>query len=244
MKIIISIIFLMTSLVSSASDIRGKSEMFRVLGFVSEYMSRFDHWTGEPYKDLVAQFYPSQRAMADEFEVCLKAYFAAHERPYSVTRATGEQGHTRFLDKWMSAQINQHYTRISDTNSYTVDREYILSGDKECLLAYLSSVYRRYGKEGAASVYLANASEQAETIAHAFLLIGSAKATIWNTVEFVPTSYRVDFEPTADFSRIFTGLRPVNPPPEHENWKQLTIQRTEADPTGSGRNGAKFGTRK
>jgi hypothetical protein len=50
--------------------------MYKLLGMLDEYISRFSYVTGEPYPNLVEFFYPSETDLADYFENLILEYRA------------------------------------------------------------------------------------------------------------------------------------------------------------------------
>lgn len=183
-------------------------QLFSILGYLSEYNSRFDDYTGEPYANLVASFYPVERKLADRFEAELKAYFKSIHRQYTVTKKATDPGHVSFFDPWLSQRLNSYFEPKKEPGKqipiYTIDREKLLSAPQGDQLAYLMSSYRRYGCAGACSLSLVNASAKAVTLAHLLIKLGASSVTIRQTTGMVPTSYRIDFD-------IFTALKACLP---------------------------------
>jgi hypothetical protein len=187
--------------------------MYKILGFISEYISRFNYWNGEPHEKLVEQFYPHENDIALQFEAALRAYYAGRNRSYTVKKEVGPQGHIGFTDDCLSKQINFHYAPIEDTNLYSIDRNYILPSDNNSILQYLVSVYTRNGRTGERSMAFVNSEYKAETIAMAMERIGVKTVHLYHHRDLTPSSTILHFSECAQLEDYFGPMsdpKPIN----------------------------------
>jgi hypothetical protein len=170
--------------------------MYKLLGMLDEYISRFSYITGEPYEDLVERFYPSETNLADYCEEIILEYQAEGQAQFEYTRETISQGHIYFSSTELSAIINSFYIK-PDGFSATLDKNVFCEASEENLFSYVESAYMRYGTENENLIDMANAAYKLVTIGCVLKELGCSNIAVYITSGegAAPTAYTVIFEP-------------------------------------------------
>ncbi len=172
--------------------------MYKLLGMLEEYISRFSYYTGEPYPDLVERFYPEETALADYFENNMLEYQTEAQLQFEYTRETGSQGHVSFYSTDLSAIINSFYIK-PDGFTATLDRNVFCKASQENLLSYAESAYMRFGTENQNLIDMPNAPYKMVTIGCVLKELGCSNVAIFRSATGAggggPIAYKVIFEP-------------------------------------------------
>jgi hypothetical protein len=206
MKTILSTFFAILALayVSLANIPDERKVTFSILGYLDEYMSRFDI-DGNPYP-WIERFSTGQKEEADRFEKSLRHYYEIKGKPYSAERKVGV-GETRsfiyFIDDWMTSELTKYYSKPDPSKWYvSLDRDYILSGSKDDLKAFLKSAWDRHGndRDKLNLMYLSNAPYLSETIAMALREYGSEWVVIYIMPNNIPVPDAIRFDVPETFA--------------------------------------------
>ncbi len=179
--------------------------MSEILGMVSEYISRFNYYTGEPHPGLVERFYPAELDLVDRFEKLLAAHAQITGLKRDWRRKIGKQGHVSFLSSSWANELNSFYVRVGkrwagaspvEKNWATLDPAIFANASREEMLRFLQGVYSRYGSEDKSSaIEMTNAPFKVETIAGVLKKLACAHVTIF-VLPSLPHGYRVHFDPS------------------------------------------------
>jgi len=180
------------------------NSMYKLLGMLQEYISRFSYITGEPYPDLVEFFFPypsSEAALADYFEEIILEYRAESQLQFEYTRETGSQGHVYFYSTELSSIINSFYIK-ADGSLATLDRNVFCEASEENLLSYAEGAYMRFGIENKNLIEMPNAPYKMVTIGCVLKELGCSNVAVYIPGPPPPTaggggpgSYTLIFEP-------------------------------------------------
>jgi hypothetical protein len=205
--------------------------MYEILGILSEYISRFDCYSGEPHPDLLETFYPSELDLADRFEKLLAAHAQITGLKRDWRRKIGKQGHVNFLSSLWSNALNSFYVRVGkrwpgsspvERNWATLDPAIFVNASREDMLRFLQGAYSRYGsKDKSSAIEMANASFKVETIAGVLKKMACVHVTIF-VLPLLPHGYRVHFDPSPAVRELLGIQRTVMAPKNDTrcgNWK-------------------------
>lgn len=119
--------------------------MYKMLGMLEEFCSRFHYLTGIPYPDLIERGLPATD-LADYFEELILQFRDESQFSFEYTRETIDQSHANFYSTELSDLINSFYIRY-DGFSATLDRNVFCDASAEDMLSYVESAYMRYGRD-------------------------------------------------------------------------------------------------
>ncbi|MCP4214440.1 MAG: hypothetical protein GY765_07270 [bacterium] len=168
--------------------------MFKMLGMLDEYISRFDYSTGRPKGTLVAGFYPAEDQLAYTFESLILGFRKRQYPGYEYTRVLGKQCHITFYSRELSNIINSFYILV-DGRIATLDRSVFLHADRESKLSYLEGAYLRYGIENSNVMRMANALEKVKTIARVLKSLNCQQVRVYASEGSIPMIVAVVFQP-------------------------------------------------
>jgi len=138
--------------------------MYKMLGMLEEYISRFSYVTGEPHPDFVEWFYTSETDLEDYFEELILQFRDESQFSFEYTRETGDQGQHYFYSTELSELINSFYIK-PDGFLATLDRNVFCDASAEDMLSYVESAYMRYGSENKENyIDMANVNDKMITL--------------------------------------------------------------------------------
>jgi len=168
--------------------------MYKMLGMLNEYISRFSYVTGEPYPDLVERGLPATE-LADYFEELILQFRDETQLSFEYTRETIDQRSVNFYSTDFSEIINSFYIKPYGFSA-TLDRNVFCDASEEDMLSYIESVYMRYGSEDKKNyIDMANAPDKMITIGLVLQELGCDNVSVYRKTEGTPTEYLVIFEP-------------------------------------------------
>ncbi len=183
-------------------DVPGKyrltPEMFKLLGMLSEYISRL-RLHGIPRRDHVERFYPSEVWMVPIFEGLIERYEEETGMVFYCTRKVGPGGHITILSWNLTEVINSFYTRLG--RKVTLNREILKQASVESKLAYIEGVYLRFGEEPTNSISMINGIYKVKTVAFTLKALGCPEAFVYTTSGGVPNCEKVIFQPTEEIKK-------------------------------------------
>jgi len=190
--------------------------MFKMLGMLNEYISRFNYETGKPWKDLVERFYPNEPGMEKIFEELIKQYQREVKKNFNYHRTVGKQGHVYFYSKYLSKVINSFY--IMKGRYATLNSAIFSYADNELKLAFIEGVYLRYGYKNANLINMANALNKMETIGSVLRALNCNNVYIYITTETIPQCFEIIFEP-GDRVKTYLKIENIRSKGHYENSK-------------------------
>ncbi len=175
--------------------------MFKMLGMLGEYISRFDPHHKKPRRELVVMFYPAEDPLVDVFEALVKQYRKEKGVLFKYQIEIGGQGHTIITSAELSRIINSFYV-IVDKRTATLDYSIFENADEECRLSYIEGVYTRfrlkeseYRDHADNVIKMYNALYKAKTIARVLKTLDCRDVRVYYTQGGVPNTMDVIFVP-------------------------------------------------
>jgi hypothetical protein len=168
------------------------NSMYKILGLLDEYISRFDFYFSEPIPNYVESFGTGEKIFADYFEQCIQDYRKESGLNFDYSREVFEGGGSIFRSTALSRIINSYYIMI--------DREATLDGGifentaEENKLSYVESAYKRYGDHNKNRIRMANGFNKIHTLATVLKQIGCSDTLTYYVIA-IPSSSVVVFFP-------------------------------------------------
>jgi hypothetical protein len=173
--------------------------MYKMLGMLSEYISRFNMNTGKPGKDLVETFYPKEKKMAQIFEGLIEQYRKETKKDFKYYKKIGKQGHISFYSEELSKIINSFYVMMDRVA--TLDKMIFFDADTNSKLAFIEGVYLRYGHENTNLIRMVNALNKMDTIGFVLKTLDCKHVYIYHTMGLIPKTVEIIFEPGDSLKR-------------------------------------------
>lgn len=164
--------------------------MYKILGMLDEYISRFNWNTGEPDPEFLENFYPSETELADHFEELVAQLGDETEFSFEYERDEND-----FTSTELSALINGYYIK-PDGNLATLDRNVFCNTSDEDKLAYIEGFYMRYGNSDKENwIGMANAPDKVVTLGWVLEALGCENVELYLIDDATPTAYYLFFDP-------------------------------------------------
>lgn len=174
--------------------------MFKILGILDEYISRFNFYTGKPRRNMVERFYPKEKALADLFEELIIQFQKEQKRNYNYYKKIGKQGHITFYSKDLSKIINSFF--VIQGRIATLDKNLFKTANKNEKLSFVEGAYLRFGLDKKNIMRRANTFNKMKTIGFVLKELNCNNIYIFVVRGGIPTIVYLIFDPSEEIRKI------------------------------------------
>jgi hypothetical protein len=168
--------------------------MYKMLGMLAEYLSRYKFIAGGTKKGLIETFYPHEaRTSARVFENLIEQYRKEERVDFEYYKEIGDQGHIFFYSEELSEVFNSFY--VVWGREAILDRTIFFDADIGSKLAFIEGVYLRFGYKNANLIRMANAFNKIDIVGFVLKSLGCRNVYIYETWGTIPRGVELIFDP-------------------------------------------------